>query len=143
VLCYCRSARTSGRRRSTWTTRIPRISGTHWTCRTYWRSRSTWTRRTRGTAWVHRRHWPRRLCRYTSLVNYRTTHKFIARYTLCLSVSVCPSVRLTHAGIVSKRLMLSSMNQRRTLADMAVFCYQSSCWNSTFSNMIMLPTAGA
>jgi len=41
----------------------------------------------------------------TSLVNYRTTHKFIARYTPCLSVSVCPSVRLTHAGIVAKRLI--------------------------------------
>jgi len=32
-------------------------------------------------------------------------HKFIARYTPCLSVSVCPSVRLTHAGIVAKRLI--------------------------------------
>jgi len=43
-------------------------------------------------------------------------YAMLAQYICCRRVSVCPFVRPSHAGLVSKRINTESRKHRRTIA---------------------------
>jgi len=52
-----------------------------------------------------------------------------------LAVIVCPYVRLSHAGIVSRRLNVGSRTQRHVIVQGLQFSDANSCWATPHSHI--------